>query len=391
MWLQRHLMIQAAPDAETISLRVVVDKSPLKTELRPFAMSGEPKDGDRAEPRNRFNWWLPLYAAIGTFVVCFAVAIWTSEVFFYVLLVVPLISLILGGSSVIAAIAKKRHGSLALLSMLVSYWAISAVLVTNYSAIRAPARWLIWSHEYKSEVLAQATPSNGELKHIAWDGWGFPGAGDTTVYLVFDPTDALSAAAQSHRPGKFGGLPCEVPLVRRLESHWYAVLFYTDEWWGQDALDCGSGPQVNGWNIAWPRVPTTPSNSAMADLGKPKTGYLQFLERFSTVSLTVGLSGGQSAKRTLWGDRYEGMHFDVCGNNITRFFGMRREFDRHVFPTRLRPHHSERMDLGCWLEPGQSVWSVRDAGRLQPATPLEGETAELVGPIILEISGCLVG
>jgi hypothetical protein len=30
-------------------------------------------------------------------------------------------------------------------------------------------------------------------------------------------------------------------------------------------------------------------------------------------------------------------------------------------------------------------------GRLQPSTPLEGETAELVGPIILEISGCLVG
>jgi hypothetical protein len=56
MWLQRHWMIQAAPDAETISLRVVVDKSPLKTELRAFAMSGEPKDGDRAEQRNRFNW-----------------------------------------------------------------------------------------------------------------------------------------------------------------------------------------------------------------------------------------------------------------------------------------------------------------------------------------------
>jgi hypothetical protein len=118
-------------------------------------------------------------------------------VFFYVLLVVPLISLILGGSSVIAAIAKKRHGSLAMLSMLVSYWAISAVLVMNYSAMRASARWLIWSHEYKSEVLAQATPSNGELKHIAWDGWGFPGAGDTTVYLVFDPTDALSAAPRA--------------------------------------------------------------------------------------------------------------------------------------------------------------------------------------------------
>jgi hypothetical protein len=125
-------MVQAASDAETISLRVVVDKSPLKTELRVFAMSAEPKDGDRTEKRNRFHWWLPLYAAIGTLVVGFAVAIWTSEVFFYVLLVLPLISLVLGGSSVIA-IAKKRHGSLAMLSMLVRCWAISAVFVMNYS------------------------------------------------------------------------------------------------------------------------------------------------------------------------------------------------------------------------------------------------------------------
>jgi len=86
---------------------------------------------------------------------------------------------------------------------------------------------LVWSHWYKAEVLAQRDSATGELKHIEWDGWGFAGAGDTTVYLVFDPTDALSAAAQSHQPGKFGGLPCEVPFVRRLQSRWYAVRFYT--------------------------------------------------------------------------------------------------------------------------------------------------------------------
>jgi hypothetical protein len=98
---------------------------------------------------------------------------------------------------------------------------------------------LIWSRDYKAEVLAQKDSARGELKHVEWDGSGFPGAGDTTVYLVFDPTDALSAAAKSHRPGKFNGIPCEVSLVHRLESHWYAVRFYTDEWWGRrNALDC---------------------------------------------------------------------------------------------------------------------------------------------------------
>jgi hypothetical protein len=98
---------------------------------------------------------------------------------------------------------------------------------------------VLWSQRYKREVLAQSGGSAGELKHIEWDGWGFPGAGDITVYLVFDSTDALSVAATNHGPGKFNGIPCEVAQVRQLESHWYTVLFYTDEFWGRrNALDC---------------------------------------------------------------------------------------------------------------------------------------------------------
>jgi hypothetical protein len=86
--------------------------------------------------------------------------------------------------------------------------------------------------------LAQPQPTHGELKHVEWDGWGWGGQ-DTTVYLVFDPADLLSQAASSHHPGKYNGIPCEVFLVRRLESQWYTVQFYTDEWWGQrNALNC---------------------------------------------------------------------------------------------------------------------------------------------------------
>jgi hypothetical protein len=56
---------------------------------------------------------------------------------------------------------------------------------------------------------------------------------DTTVYLVFDPTDSLSAAARIHMAGKFIGIPCEVWAVRRLDRQWYAAYFYTNEGWGQ--------------------------------------------------------------------------------------------------------------------------------------------------------------
>jgi hypothetical protein len=89
---------------------------------------------------------------------------------------------------------------------------------------------LIWSRDYKAEVVAQPPPANGDLKHLDWDGWGWGGE-NTEVYLVFDPTDSLAAAAGSHQPGKFNGLPCEVDRVFRLESNWYAAQFYTGTDW----------------------------------------------------------------------------------------------------------------------------------------------------------------
>jgi hypothetical protein len=94
------------------------------------------------------------------------------------------------------------------------------------------ARWLVWSRSYKAAVLAQPYSANEELRHIEWDYWGWAGM-DTTVYLVFDPTDSLSQAASSRQPGKYSGIPCKVFLVRRLENHWYTVWFYTNYVWGQ--------------------------------------------------------------------------------------------------------------------------------------------------------------
>ena len=99
-------------------------------------------------------------------------------------------------------------------------------------------RWLLWSRSYKADVLAHPASASGELKHIAWDGWGWGGE-DTTVYLVFDPTDSLSAAAQERVPGKFDGIPCKVPVVEQMDRNWYVVQFYTDELWGRrNRLNC---------------------------------------------------------------------------------------------------------------------------------------------------------
>lgn len=122
-------------------------------------------------------------------------------------------------------------------STLVAVLVIASLAVWLIFPIRSAAEWLLFSRHLKSEVLAQ-TATNGELKHIEWGGWGWAGQ-DTTVYLVFDPADSLMAAAKARQSGKFSGLPCEVYRVRRLETHWYTVQFYTGQTWGRsNGEDC---------------------------------------------------------------------------------------------------------------------------------------------------------
>jgi hypothetical protein len=106
--------------------------------------------------------------------------------------------------------------------------AAAIALTWNTYAVRTAIRWFALSHDYKARVLAQPVSASGNLKHIEWDGWGWGGQ-DTTVYLVFDPADSLSATAASKQTGKSDSLPCEVARVARLESHWYTVQMYTND------------------------------------------------------------------------------------------------------------------------------------------------------------------
>ena len=119
-----------------------------------------------------------------------------------------------------------------ILSMVVVYCVLSwGLLFGRSSETREFARWTFRSKALKVKVVALPKPNPGELRHIEWYGWGFPGAGDTTVYLIHDPSDLLAPGTKSRLPGKFPGIPCNVYRLRRLESHWYAAAFYTDTSW----------------------------------------------------------------------------------------------------------------------------------------------------------------
>jgi hypothetical protein len=176
---------------------------------------------------------LHIYAALATLVFFTAIDICQADtsLFLNVFVVAPILFVSAIFLAIYAVISRKnRRRCFQQLATLAILWAVgSAFFVFDYRysiAIRSTARWLIWSHDYKTQVLAQPSPPNGQLKHIEWDGWGMFGM-DTSAFLVFDPADSLSVAASNNQSGRFNGIPCEVFRVRRLESHWYTEIYYT--------------------------------------------------------------------------------------------------------------------------------------------------------------------
>lgn len=193
---------------------------------------------DHPEPIARSSWRARLYTALAGLVLFVGIEI--CPAFDAALLYIFIVAILLLSSSVLlvcAAIGKNRRRYLQQLSTLTIVLVVAVgvfIFGQKYPfAIRSEARWLASSQDYKALVLAQPSQPNNELKHIDWDGSGYAGVANMTVYLAFDPADTLSTAAKSHRPGKFNGIPCEVFMVRRLESHWYTVLFYTDQTWNE--------------------------------------------------------------------------------------------------------------------------------------------------------------
>jgi hypothetical protein len=182
--------------------------------------------------------WRPLFAgAVMSFLVFAAIAACQADLslFLNVFVVAPTLFALSIGSLIYAVIRRRRPRELP--ATLVVLWAM-AVCFFLYNrehpfAIRETARWLIWSHQYKQQVLAEPVSTNGDLKHIEWDASGFAGVANDSAYLVFDPADTLEAAARNNQVAKFNGVACKVRAIRRLESHWYAVLFYTDQSWGE--------------------------------------------------------------------------------------------------------------------------------------------------------------
>ena len=178
---------------------------------------------------NPSAWRLFWFVTLPVFVASFALAVCQPDTadLLYLFVAGPLL-LVLSGA-LLVYVVKGKNRRISMLTLAIA-WLVILPFFVYHRQIRTEVRWSLWSHQYKTALLAKQTSSEAELKHMEWDGWGWAGM-DTTVYLVFDPTNSLASAASRHLDGKFAGIPCEVSEVSRLESQWYAVMFYTNQDW----------------------------------------------------------------------------------------------------------------------------------------------------------------
>ena len=189
----------------------------------------------------RFDLRKPLIAAAVALLMALLITIYGNDIgwLLYSAAVAVVGSFVLLGWIALRAVFRKRQHALMALAIFGAYVAVTTVFFIGNGYLRPNLRWTLWSHRYKSEVLATAA-SNGEFRHLEWDGdgWGSGPTGDWMGYLVYDPSDSLSGATKNNVPTEYRGIPCKVVLVRRLEKQWYSVVLDMNEFWDKMHPGC---------------------------------------------------------------------------------------------------------------------------------------------------------
>jgi len=166
-------------------------------------------EGDTAE--TRADWKLPLLVVAASTIGFLLLIVYTAYFFVWIPFIATIVCLACLTLMVIAAIRKRRRQIILLLLAIVAFVAVAAVLDKGGESLRSYLRWLLWSRRFKAEVLAQPSPRTGELRHMEWEATGFAGVANSTLYLVFDPSDAVANVTRQGRWYPLRGACCATP------------------------------------------------------------------------------------------------------------------------------------------------------------------------------------
>lgn len=139
----------------------------------------------------------------------------------------------LGIGIVVRRLWKKRWTNWHLLFAVAVFWAVSVSMFLSMYSLRPWARWVIASGKYKTLVLQQKPDRGSGLRHMEWDGWGWAGM-DTSVELVYDPSDSLAREFNQNPNGRFSEVALKTAKVQRLCKNWYSLTLFTSETWDSD-------------------------------------------------------------------------------------------------------------------------------------------------------------
>lgn len=189
-----------------------------------------------------------VFSAAVALIASLAAIVFTSDIgtLLYLIGIAILSTLLLG---IAIALRRGREQRLTSVAAFGAFLIVTVGVLNSQQQIRPHFLWLVWSDRYKSEVLANPAVANGEFKHMEWDGdgWGSGATGDWMGYVVFDPSDSLSAARKKNVPTEYAGIPCKVILVRRLEKQWYSIVLDMNQFWDKmhPGCRCGNISDIN--------------------------------------------------------------------------------------------------------------------------------------------------
>lgn len=179
---------------------------------------------------NRCLWAFPIVGALAGFVLYLPFLYlkeFDLESIGYILCMI-LLTLVLCVGIALRRFFVKRWVSLRPVLVVLGFLGISVLMFLSTEHLCPWARWLVASRQYTSLVLKQQPDPQTGLRHAEWDGWGWAGM-DTSVELVYDPTDTLGREIKDNPKGRFAELAEKTASVQRLGPGWYSLTLYSGD------------------------------------------------------------------------------------------------------------------------------------------------------------------